>query len=95
MKYRVIYLHREEYPVSDMCQFFEVSRSGYYDFICPYYTARAHVHQQPPFLWRGPKDVQELLGCSDVNTTMNIYVHATREAKRSSARLLDKAASSS
>ncbi len=39
-----------------------------------------------------PKDVQELLGHADVSTTMNIYAHATREAKRSSARLLDKVA---
>ncbi len=37
-----------------------------------------------------PKDVQELLGHADVSTTMNVYAHATREAKRSSARLLDK-----
>ncbi len=37
-----------------------------------------------------PKDVQELLGHTDVSTTMNIYAHATREAKRTSARLLDK-----
>lgn len=37
-----------------------------------------------------PKDVQELLGHADVSTTMNIYAHATSEAKRTSARLLDK-----
>ncbi|MBQ3378323.1 MAG: site-specific integrase [Synergistes sp.] len=37
-----------------------------------------------------PKDVQELLGHADVSTTMNIYAHATREAKRSSARLMDQ-----
>jgi len=37
-----------------------------------------------------PKDVQELHGHSDVSTTMNIYAHSTREAKRTSARLLDK-----
>lgn len=37
-----------------------------------------------------PKDVQELLGHADVSTTMNIYAHATREARRTSARLLDK-----
>mgnify|MGYP000843292286 FL=1 len=39
-----------------------------------------------------PKDVQELLGHSDVSTIMNVYAHATREAKRTSARLLDKVA---
>lgn len=37
-----------------------------------------------------PKDVQELLGHSDVSTTMNVYAHAAREAKRDSAKLLDK-----
>lgn len=40
-----------------------------------------------------PKDVQELLGHADVSTTMNIYAHSTRKAKRDSARLLDKVAS--
>ena len=39
-----------------------------------------------------PKDLQELLGHSDVSTTMNIYAHSTRKAKRNSARLLDKVA---
>ena len=33
VKYAVIYRHRNEYPVTIMCKFFEVSRSGYYDFI--------------------------------------------------------------
>ena len=30
IKYAVIHRHRKEYPVSVMCKFFEVSRSGYY-----------------------------------------------------------------
>lgn len=29
---------------------------------------------------------------SDVSTTMNVYAHSTRKAKRESVRLLDKAA---
>ena len=33
VKYAVIYRHRHEYPVSIMCKFFGVSRSGYYDFV--------------------------------------------------------------
>ena len=33
VKYAVIYRHRDEYPVSVMCEFFGVSRSGYYDFV--------------------------------------------------------------
>ena len=37
-----------------------------------------------------PKDVQELLGHSDVSTTINVYAHATWEATRESAKLLDK-----
>ena len=32
-KYAVIYRHREQYPVSVMCRFFSVSRSGYYGFV--------------------------------------------------------------
>ena len=27
-----IYRHREKYSISEMCRFFEVSRSGYYDY---------------------------------------------------------------
>ena len=37
-----------------------------------------------------PKVAQELLGHADVSTTMNIYAHAAKEVKRSSARPLDK-----
>ena len=33
IKYAVIHRHRNEYPVSVMCRFFDVSRSGYYDFV--------------------------------------------------------------
>ena len=33
VKYLVIYRHREKYSISEMCRFFAVSRSGYYDFV--------------------------------------------------------------
>lgn len=36
-----------------------------------------------------PKEVKGLFGHSDVSTTMNVYAHATREAKKKSAKLLD------
>ena len=33
VKYLVIYRHKEKYSISEMCRFFDVSRSGYYDFV--------------------------------------------------------------
>ena len=33
VKYHIIYYHRTEYPVTVMCEFFGVSRSGYYAFV--------------------------------------------------------------
>ncbi len=33
VKYLAIYTHKENYPIQRMCEFFEVSRSGYYDFV--------------------------------------------------------------
>ena len=33
VKYRGIQRHSGQYPVSVMCQFFGISRSGYYDFL--------------------------------------------------------------
>ena len=33
VKYQIIYINRNRYPVSTMCHFFKVSRSGYYDYV--------------------------------------------------------------
>ena len=33
VKYQIIYMNRDRYPVSVMCRFFGVSRSGYYDYV--------------------------------------------------------------
>ena len=33
VKYQIIYMNRKRYPVSVMCRFFRVSRSGYYDYV--------------------------------------------------------------
>ena len=33
VKYMVIYRHKDKYSTSEMCRFFNVSRSGYYDYV--------------------------------------------------------------
>ena len=33
VKYMVIYRHKDKYSISEMCRFFDVSRSGYYDYV--------------------------------------------------------------
>ena len=33
VKYMVIYRHKDKYCISEMCRFFNVSRSGYYDYV--------------------------------------------------------------
>ena len=33
VKYKVIYRHKKKHSISEMCRFFEVSRSGYYDYV--------------------------------------------------------------
>jgi len=33
VKYLAIYRHKDKYPIVGMCEFFEVSRSGYYAFV--------------------------------------------------------------
>ena len=33
VKYLVVYRHKEKYSISEMCRFFNVSRSGYYDYV--------------------------------------------------------------
>ena len=74
--------------VGQVCRKARKQVEGARRFPLPY--AAAHLHEQPAVGRGEPTDVQELLGHSDVNTTMSIYAHATREAKRTSARLLDK-----
>ena len=33
VKYMVIYRHKGKYSISEMCKFFQVSRSGYYGYV--------------------------------------------------------------
>ncbi len=33
VKYEVVYCRRGQYPISSMCSFFGISRSGYYDYV--------------------------------------------------------------
>ena len=33
VKFMVIYRQKDKYSISEMCRFFDVSRSGYYDYV--------------------------------------------------------------
>ena len=44
VKYHIIYLNRDRYSISAMCRFFEVSRSGYYNFVHRL-CMKAHDHE--------------------------------------------------
>lgn len=33
VKYMAVYRHKDKYSISEMCRFFSVSRSGYYDYV--------------------------------------------------------------
>ena len=81
-----MYLGRE--ALDWMCRSIKKHLKGFENFhfhsLRHTYTSNLLANGAPP------KDVQELLGHSAVSTTMNIYAHATREAKKNSARLLDK-----
>ena len=53
----VIYRHREQYTISEMCRFFKVSRSGYYSYI-----ARMDVPAKDLTLAEKIKECQEKCG---------------------------------
>ena len=33
VKFMVVYRHKDKYSISEMCRFFDISRSGYYDYV--------------------------------------------------------------
>ena len=72
------------YPVSSFLLCYEIMESFHFHQLRHTFTSNLLSYGA------APKDVQELLGHSDVTTTMNIYAHASKEAKRDAAKLLDK-----
>lgn len=73
--------------ISDMCLTFRKKIEGIGEFhfhkLRHTYSTKLIASGAPP------KDVQELLGHSDLSTTMNIYTHGSRESKRSAVMLLE------
>jgi len=57
IKYMVIYRHKEKYSISEMCRFFDVSRSGYYD-----YVSRMKTPAKDLYLAEKIKECQESCG---------------------------------
>lgn len=74
--------------ISIMCRSVRKQIEGLEDF--HFHTLRHTYTSNLLSAGAAPKEVQELLGHSDINTTMNIYAHSSREKRQNSAKLLDK-----
>ena len=57
VKFMVIYRHKDKYSISEMCRFFDVSRSGYYD-----YVKRMDIPEKDLSLAEKIKECQEKYG---------------------------------
>lgn len=57
VKYAVIYRHKEKYSISEMCRFFEISRSGYYG-----YVARMNIPAKDLYIANKIQECQEKCG---------------------------------
>ena len=74
--------------VSIMCRSVRKLEKELYDF--HFHTLRHTYTCNLLAAGAAPKDVQEMLGHSDISTTMNIYAHSNRRSRKSTASLLDK-----
>ena len=52
VKYAVIYGHREEYPVTSMCNFFKVSQNDYYGFVGRLAKPEKDTRTHMPMQWQ-------------------------------------------
>ncbi len=76
--------------ISDMCITLRKKINGIGDF--HFHRLRHTFSTKLISSGAKPKDVQELLGHSDLSTTMNIYTHGSSESKRNAVMLLDEVA---
>ena len=70
IKYRVIYHHKHKYSISEMCRFFKVSRSGYYD-----YVKRMDIPAKDLPLAEKIKECQEKCGRTYGYRRVHIWLH--------------------
>ena len=70
IKYRVIYRHKNKYSISEMCRFFKVSRSGYYD-----YVKRMDIPAKDLPLAEKIKECQEKCGKTYGYRRVHIWLH--------------------
>ena len=70
IKYRVIYHHKHKYSISEMCRFFNVSRSGYYS-----YVKRMDIPAKDLPLAAKIKECQEKCGRTYGYRRVHIWLH--------------------
>lgn len=72
VKYMVIYRHKDRYPISEMCRFFCVSRSGYYD-----YVKRIGIYPHGICHWQ--RKYKNVKRSAAIHTDIAVYIYGLKK----------------
>lgn len=87
LKYQAIYSHRHKYPITVMCEFFGVSRSGYYCFVKRMNKPEKH-QQAVEIISKCQKETNKTYGYRRVHEYLS--THGIKLNRKTVLRLMNK-----